>query len=183
MPFAVKSSLDVAFWFMDRALNDREYLQPQKLHKLMFLSQAYYPAAYPGRTLMPAHFVTDMFGPIEPTVFHVLSNGRPNMIDTNPVAEAVRGFLDGIWRRFGQYSAEQLFRKLSDHDPVAVAMEKGEGTEIPLTEMVNFYATTTSKRKADVPAPSEVIKPRMLRSQSGKAVTVSTWSPKTLGGK
>ena len=39
---AVFSTFDVAFWFADTALNNNEYLQPQKLHRLLFLSQAYF---------------------------------------------------------------------------------------------------------------------------------------------
>ena len=40
MPAAVDSAFELAFWFCDRALNDGEYLQPIKMHYLMYLSQA-----------------------------------------------------------------------------------------------------------------------------------------------
>ena len=39
MPAAVKSAFDVAFWFADTALHDNEYMQPQKLQRLLFLSE------------------------------------------------------------------------------------------------------------------------------------------------
>ena len=42
---AVQSSFDVAYWFFDRALNENEYIQPQKLHRLMFLAPAYFAVA------------------------------------------------------------------------------------------------------------------------------------------
>ena len=32
------STFDVVFWFMDRALNDKEYLQPGKMHRLLYLA-------------------------------------------------------------------------------------------------------------------------------------------------
>lgn len=183
MPFAVKSCLDVVFWFTDRALNDREYLQPQKLHRLLFLAQAYYSVAYPGRKLMPATFVSDTLGPIEPTVFHVFSYGRPHMVEANPIPDSVAHFLDSIWRRFGQYSAEQLNRKVAEHAPVAEAMAKGMGEEIPLAAMVKFYGAEVASRRGGAgaaPTVAEVVKPRLMRSQDGRAVAVKAWAPKPL---
>lgn len=180
MPFAVKSTLDVVFWFSDRALNDREYIQPQKLHRLMFLAQAYYSVAYPGRKLMPAIFVTDTLGPIEPTVFHTFAYGRPHMVEANPIAQTVAHFLDSIWRRFGQYSAEQLNKKLAEHAPVAEALEKGLGEEITLAAMVKYYGVDAAAKKAGVPTASEMVRPRLMRSQDGKAVAVKSWTPKAL---
>lgn len=185
MAFAVKSCLDVVFWFTDRALNDREYIQPQKLHRLMFLAQAYYSVAYPGRKLMPATFVSDALGPIEPTIFHALSFGSLHMVEANPLPDGVAHFLDGIWRRFGQYSAETLNKKLAVHAPVAEALGKGVGEEIPLVAMVKYYGAEAASRRngAGAPAATEVVKPRLMRSQNGKAVAVAAWSPKALGKK
>lgn len=185
MPFAVKSCLDVVFWFSDRALNDREYIQPQKLHRLMFLAQAYYSVAYPGRKLMPATFVSDTLGPVEPTVFHAFAYGRPHMVEANPIPDTVAHFLDGIWRRFGQYSAETLNKKLAEHPPVAEAVAKGMGEEIPLSAMVKYYGAEVASRRggAAAPAAAEVVRPRLMRSQGGKAVAVTAWTPKALGKK
>lgn len=182
MPIAVKSCLDVVFWISDQALNDREYIQPQKLHRLLYLSQAYFAVAYHGRKLMPATFVTDPFGPVEPTVFHTLAYGRPLMIEGNPLSEQVSHFLDGIWRRFGQYSPDQLTKKVAEHTPVALAMAKGVNEEIPFAEMVAYYteeaAARSAKSSGKVDHVDQVVKPRVMRSQTGKPVTVATWKPK-----
>lgn len=185
MPFAVKSCFDVVFWFSDKALNENEYIQPQKLHRLIFLAQAYFSVAYPGRKLMPATFVTDSFGPVEPTVFHALAYGRPPMLDPNPLPDQVASFLDGIWRRYGGYSADALTRKLNEHPAVQAAMQKGLNEEIPLLAMVKFYADAAKGNPGSAVAAetAKVIKPRLMRSQSGKAVAVTGWAPKPLGGK
>lgn len=182
MPFAVKSCLDVVFWFADRALNDREYVQPQKLHRLLYLSQAYYSVAYPGRKLMPATFVTDNWGPIEPTVFHALAYGRPPMIEANAIAETPRHFLDSIWRRFGQYSADQLTKRVAEHAPVTEAMLKGLGEEIPFEAMVAYYASEAAARQG-APDVDTVVRPRVMRSQDGRPVNVKSWRPKPAPGK
>ena len=180
MPIAVKSSLDVVFWLSDQALNDREYIQPQKLHRLLYLAQAYFAVAYNGRKLMPATFVTDAFGPVEPTVFHALAYGRPSMIEGNMLNEQVSHFLDGIWRRYGPYTADQLTKRLAEHAPVALAMAKGINEEIPFADMVKYYSDEAAARKsaASVDSIDQIVKPRMLRSQTGKPVTVSAWKPK-----
>ncbi len=184
MPIAVKSSLDVVFWLSDQALNDREYIQPQKLHRLLYLSQAYFAVAYQGRKLMPATFVTDAFGPVEPTVFHAFAYGRPLMIEGNPLSGQVSHFLDGIWRRFGQYSADQLTKKVVEHAPVAMAMAKGVNEEIAFAEMVTYYtqeaADRTAKSSGKVDHVDSVVKPRVMRSQTGKPVSVATWKPKAV---
>jgi uncharacterized phage-associated protein len=176
MPIAVKSCLDVVFWLSDQALNDREYIQPQKLHRLLYLAQAYYSVAYGGKKLMPATFVTDAFGPIEPTIFHALAYGRPHMIEPNTLPQPVTQFLDSIWRRFGSYTADQLTRKVLEHPPVALAMAKGVNEEIPFEEMVKHYGKEAAARKEA--GGDAVIRPRMMRSQTGRPVTVTAWKPK-----
>lgn len=45
MPAEVDSGVEIALWFSDQALHRNEYLQPQKLHKLLFLAQAYFAVA------------------------------------------------------------------------------------------------------------------------------------------
>jgi len=47
------SASSAAFWFADKALSRNDYLQPQKLQRLLFLAQACHAALHPGRTLMP----------------------------------------------------------------------------------------------------------------------------------
>ena len=178
MPFAVTSCLDVAFWFTDRALNDREYLQPQKLHRLMYLAQAYFSVAYPGRKLMPAVFVTDEMGPVEPTVFHALAYGRPHMVESHPIPEQVAHFLDSIWRRFGASTADQLTQRVNQHTPVAEAMGKGAGEEIAFEAMVTFYASEAATRRSGALPVDKVLRPRVMRSQDGKPVSVTAWRPK-----
>ena len=178
MPFAVKSTLDVVFWFMDQALNDKEYLQPQKLHRLMYLAQAYFSVAYPGRKLMPAVFVVDEFGPVEPTVFHTFAFGRPHMIEPNHIGEPAAHFLESIWRRFGASTADQLTKRLAQHPPVAEAMAKGKGEEIGFEAMLDYYSSEAATRKGGAPVVAEVIRPRVLRSPTGKPVSVTNWMPK-----
>jgi len=188
---AVESSFDVAYWFVDRALNDNEYIQPQKLHRLMFLSQAYFAVAYNGRPLMPAVFVADPFGPTEPSVFRACSIQRPP-IETVPLSEAVSQFLDSVWRRFGAQSANSLSQLVNNHPPYRDALEQGPRSEIPLAAMVKFYGRKASPAKGaaadpaqrgpsfEAPPLEQVVRPKIMVSQDGKPVSVKKWAPKTV---
>jgi uncharacterized phage-associated protein len=185
---AVESSFDVAYWFVDRALNDNEYIQPQKLHRLMFLSQAYVAVAYKGRPLMPAVFVADQFGPTEPNVFRACSIQRPP-IEAIPLSEPVSQFLDSVWRRFGAQSANSLSTLVNGHPPYRDALEKGPRSEITLAAMVAFYGRKPAPAGAqaargpafEAPALEQVVRPKIMVSQDGKPVSVKKWTPKGSG--
>lgn len=185
---AVESCFDVVFWLLDRALDDGEYLQPQKMHRLMFLSQAYYASARHGGKLMPASFVVGPEGPIEPTVFRAMERGKP-MVDTTPLDPESEHVMDSVWRQFGAKSVESLNAALKGHPPVALAIENGLGTEIGFDAMVEFYVKALSQnaRKgvknenvsaADAPTPDKVIRPKLMRSHTGKPVEVTGWAPR-----
>jgi uncharacterized phage-associated protein len=185
---AVDSCFDVAYWLLDRALDDGEYLQPPKLHHLMFLAQAYFASARHGAKLMPAIFVIGPEGPIEPTIYRAMERGRP-MVDTVPPDEDVRHVLDSVWRQFGTKSIDRLNATVKNHPPVAEARENGVGTEISFEAMVTFYVKTLGQQPmrssrdpsvADAPPPDKVLRPKIMRNHSGKPVAVDRWAPKRI---
>ncbi len=182
MKIVVKSSLDVALWFNDRAFGEGEYLQPQKLHRLMYLAYAYFTVAYPRQKLMPASFVTDEFGPIEPTVFHALAYGVPPNLEAHSIPTVAAEFMESIWGKFGAAKAEHLNRTVAAHPPVEDAMSKGLGQEIPHQTMVAFYGSEVADKRG-APSLEKVIGPKVLRSATGKVVTVNAWKPKPLEPK
>ncbi|MBF0374069.1 MAG: hypothetical protein HQL39_11705 [Alphaproteobacteria bacterium] len=175
MASAVDSTLDVVFWFLDRALDENEYLQPQKLQRLLYLSQSYYGALNRGAKLMPAVFVADEMGPVEPTIFRMLANGKPYNVESRPVPEGVGHFLDSMWRKFGAHSTEHLSRLVGGHPPYVAALKKGPRTEIGYATMIKFYGSREGTEKG-APAPAEVLRPRVMRSQDGRPVSVTRWS-------
>ena len=181
-PTAVPSAFEIACWFLDRAMEDREYLQPQKLHRLMYLAQAYYGVLQHGAKLMPATFVAADEGPIEPTIFLAFARGRP-MVDLSPIDEAPRHILDSIWRQFGAHSTEHLNKLIRRHPPYADALAIAPRTEIPFETMVEFYGTQGLSRKqsavaSDAPSASKVLRPKVMRDHSGKPVSTTRWMPK-----
>lgn len=172
MPASVDSAFDVAFWYADTALNHNEYLQPQKLHRLMYLTQAYYAVSNKGKKLMPAIFVASEMGPIEPNIYAAMSNGRPDIEVNLFMPEGVEEFLDAIWRRFGHHSADRLTRMTKATPAYVAAHEKGPRAEISLKAMALDF-----KRAETTPDVTQVIRPKVMRSQMGTPVTVKAWTP------
>lgn len=183
-PTAVESTFEVAFWFLDRAIEDGEYLQPQKLQRLMYLAQAYFGVLQNGAKLMPATFVAADEGPIEPTVYRALARGRP-MIDLAPVEEVPRHVLDSVWRQFGAHSIDYLDKMIRRHPPYADAHAAGVKSEISFEAMVEFYGTQGTGRRAaastavqEAPSATKVLRPKVMRNHSGKPVSTTRWMPK-----
>ncbi len=175
---AVDSSFDVAQWFINRALNDGEYLQPRKLHPLMFLAQAYYAVAYNNQMLMPALFVIDGDAPIEPNVYRASAIRKPELESVSVPADAAH-FLDSVWRRFGQHSTDYLSQMIAGHPPVREAAAQGQRTIITLAAMVGFYGKKATPAATAMGAPpvTDVLRPKVLKSQEGKPVSVHKWMP------
>jgi uncharacterized phage-associated protein len=182
-PTAVESCFEVACWFLDRAQDDGEYLQPQKLHRLMFLAQGYFGVLQSGAKLMPATFIAAADGPIEPTIFRAFARGRP-VVELKPIDELPRHILDSIWRQFGAHSTDHLTKLIKRHPPYADALAIEAGSEIAFEAMVDFYGTQGLTRKqtavvaSDAPAAGKVLRPKVMRNHSGKPVTAHRWMPK-----
>ena len=170
MPAAVDSVFELAFWYSDRALDDNEYLQPIKLQYILFLSQAYFAVAYNGKKLVPAIFVADDVGPIEPSVHRAWIRGRPIFEGDVKLSNDVRIFADSIWRRFGHHSAEYLAKMCQRSPCYRTAYQRGMRGEIYLEEMRDDFT-----RAHDTPAVEKVVKPKIMRSHKGKAVAVKAW--------
>ncbi|NQV82317.1 MAG: DUF4065 domain-containing protein [Rhodospirillales bacterium] len=172
MPADVDNAFDIAFWFADVALNENEYLQPQKLQRLLFIAQAYYSVAFNGARLMPAVFVADEMGPLEPNIYTAFSKGRPDVDARLFLPHEVETFLDNIWRRFGFHTTDRLNKMTKDTAAYKQALKRGHRAKISLDSMRLSFA-----RADNTPGVGQVVKPKVLRTQTGRAVTVKAWVP------
>ncbi|MFN4282115.1 MAG: Panacea domain-containing protein [Alphaproteobacteria bacterium] len=162
---AARTAFDVAVWFLDRARADDAHLPLQKLHRLLFIAQAAYAA---GGMLMPAVFVADELGPIEPNLERLLGDGRPEDLPAEPPNRAALALLEDVWRRFGYMPADRLGALVAKNAAYAAALAAGRGSVIAQSELAGSFAPAPAKLAEDV---------RMLRSQSGAAVAVRAWIP------
>ena len=177
---AVETAFDVAFWFCDTALNQNEYLQPQKMQRLLYLAFAYFGVISGGRKLMPSVFIAAESGPVEPNIYRAFANGRPNMEANIFLDEDVEYLLESVWRRFGHHSPERLAKLTKENPAYLQAFNRGEGTEIALSAMILSFSTDR-----EAPDASQIAKPKVMVSQTGRPVTVQSWMPpvKSPGGK
>jgi uncharacterized phage-associated protein len=172
MPAEVDSGVEIALWFSDQALHRNEYVQPQKLHKLLFLAQAYFAVAYGGRKLMPCCFVAEELGPIEPTIYKVFARGRPDVEPDIFLTEAAQEFLSSLWRRFGHFAPVRLARLTNECDAYRQALARGRRAEISHEAMrLSFIQSDAG------PDVSQIVRPKVLRTATGRPVTVQRWSP------
>lgn len=144
---ATESSFDVALWFVERARLEDNYLQAQKLQRLLWLAQGQYARAYHGRKLMPTVFVADEFGPIDPNVYRAFELGRPEIPDVRLPVE-VEDFLVRIWGRFGHHATEHLNSMVRAHKIYKDSLDKGVGEEISFTVISEFFQDDAAERDA-----------------------------------
>ena len=172
MPADVSNAFDVAFFFVDIALSENTYFQPQKLQSLMFLSQSYYAVAYEGRKLMPAVFVADERGPLEPNIYMAFSKGRPDLDADYFLPPEVEKFLTAIWGRFSNHSTDKITNMIKKTEAFKLAKGRGNRAEIMLKDMQNSFSHGHIEASVD-----SLIKARVYRTQSGRPVTVKAWNP------
>ena len=146
---AIRSTVDVAFWFQNWAQSAGERLAPQKLQRLLYLSQAQYAALNKGRKLMPATFIVTEYGPLEPTIYQVFESGPPQLKALAPSAR-VETFLMIIWQRFGAHTADDLLEIIkSDGVYDATLEENGRNAELAIDALAAAYQS-----RAISPAPA-----------------------------
>lgn len=169
---AVNTAFEIAFRILKRAHQDSVHLQPQKLHCLLLLAQGCYAARYGGRPLMPAVFVADTRGPIEPNVHAAFSRGCPDLdLDRAAPNEAVESLLEGLWRRFGQLPVAALVDLVKDLPACREAARNGERSEIPLSALARDCSDQRLLGNGMLAGR------RVLRTQSGRPVCVAPWQP------
>lgn len=164
---ASATSLDVAVWFLDRARADDSHLQPRKLQCLLFLAQAHFAGAYGGRPLMPSFFVVDEGGPMDPNLYRILENGRPEFIRT-PLGEEVLVFLEAVWRRYRDSDALRLDQIIARRGASEESVRRRDRSEVPLEAMRRMFGRNRGRRGDG---------PKVARTFTGREVTVTRWAP------
>ena len=131
---AIPTSLDAAFWLVERGGAEGLSLDPNRLEALLYLAQRHFAAANDGARLMPAVFVANAEGPSEPNVRAVLASGlqqpwRPR------IEGRAASFLKEFWRRIGRLPAPAIKGLIANDEAWIRAVEKAPGSEImPLTK-------------------------------------------------
>ncbi|MDX1737387.1 MAG: hypothetical protein R3261_04075 [Alphaproteobacteria bacterium] len=141
----VFSSIDVALWFAEQARKEDMYLQPQKLQRILYIAYGSYAALHHGRKLMPAIFVVDDTGPVEPNVYRMLELGPPKG-DRQKLPPEVEHFLSNIWRKYCHHSTEYLNEQIRKQRIYKEAIKRGKNEEIPHRVIARFFTGEDQKK-------------------------------------
>ena len=181
---ATRSPLDVAFWLLERAVSDRQAPDLRRLRLLLYLAQAHYAGERSAAKLMPATFVAEADGPVEPTVALVLESGLQNPWSPELSNEVIE-FLQRLWRRYGALPAVALQRLIGADRIWTAALSAGVGTEIAVDAMQQAYLDRPKAARPpegdgppveERPRPTNEPTPDVRFTADGRAVT--RWMPK-----
>lgn len=164
---AAKTSFDIADWYMERARAENTYLQPRKLHCLLFLAQGHFAAAYEGRRLMPSVFIVDHAGPMDPNMYRAYENGRPDVTKSS-LDQTTEVFLDAIWRQYGGADAGDLNDIINEFGAGEPAVRNADGAELEIDAMCRMFAKHV---------PAEPAGPPVAHTPAGRVISVQKWVP------
>ncbi len=114
------------------------------MHLLLYLAQSYWSAFNKNGYLMPAQFIADEKGPVEPNVYHILEFAQP-VIETHQIDIEACRFLNNIWNKFAHHKINTMIDMVKKHPPFANAAEKGKAAVISITDMAMFYSGMPSE--------------------------------------
>ena len=172
---ATSSSLDVAYWFFQRAEKENIYLETEKLHNLLFLAQSRYAQMYSQGILMPCVFLCDEHGFFEPTLKKIFAQGRPYM---PPIilGQRISSFLEQIWLEYSHLSSAQ-FKQLLMRIPAYNECYRSGTPIMQFTDSLIDKSVSYDRMYESL--PQEPFKKKFLVSQNGP-VWVSQWKPKKI---
>ena len=168
---AASTSFDIAIWLLDRARAEDTYLQPRMLQCLLFVAQAHFAAAHDGRPLMPAFFVVDDSGPLDPNVYRTLQNGRPDMVGS-PLDPAIVTFLGAVWTRYKNADALRLDQLIARRGVDEEAVCNRDQSEVTLVVMQRMFGTGHSGKNRN-----KISGPTVAETATGRKVTITKWTP------
>jgi hypothetical protein len=120
-----------------------------------------------GTTVDASVFVIDEAGPVDPNLYREFENGGPNVSEMT-MDEEVLVFLYAIWPRYRDDDPLKIDRLISRYGNGEEAVEKPDGSEIPVSAMMRMFA-----RESEKPDTGS----KMHRTATGKAVKVTAWTP------
>ena len=144
-------------------------LKPRKLQCLLFLTQAHFSAAHDGHPLMPAYFVVDESGPLDPNVYRALQNGRPDIEEKLLTAEIAK-FLDAVWGRYRNADALRLDQLIARRGIDEKAVSDRDRSEVTLHAMQRMFGSGNGTK-------NKVTAPTLAETATGRKVTITKWTP------
>lgn len=164
------TAIDIAYWFYDKALDEKVTLTENKMQHLVFLSQLLYAGAYNKTMLMPSLFICADEGIYEPSLKKILSLGRPYLPQPG-FPPKLTAFLEEIWKRYAllpEAETEHFIKNLSIYK---------ENHQKDAKKIIDFKTIVESLNKNSRIETEKSEKRKIMQSQNGPVI-VSKWQPK-----
>ena len=184
MSVKVRSTLDVAIWFVRRGKSSGAPTDAITVQNLLYLAQVGWAAANQGQKLMPVTFLATDSGPIEPTIYHIFRGGTP-AIEVKSPGRAVEAYLGRVWERLGHLSAAQLRDTVCADPGYKRALAAGRNEEIVFAAATAAAApsgavlATKDGARATKWVPGQARKARGSRGSAGNPFADAPGNPTT----
>ena len=173
---ACDSVFDVAVW-MTAALLRMGNTYNQKCSASSIYPKPITESSHAGKNFS-LYFVATSLGPVEPASWRVFENERPHI---RPTPSLMRSNISSIVYgaiRITQYGLPG--KMLMKHPPFQEAIAIGKRSEICFESMRAYYGRRLNRDDDSGAAPllDSVMRPKVMRSHKGRAVSVTSWVPK-----
>lgn len=173
---ATDSAFDVAYWFLNKAEQNRLYIEDAKLQHLLFLAQVRYAMQYNMEQLLPSLFMVDENGFFEPNISRIFAMGRPFMPIVK-LSEKVEIFLNDIWDKYGKMSERQLTSLIKNSSAYKDNYIADGKNLVELKTVIEKLKSSENLSKNYITDSQN--KKKVLISQNGPVV-VSKWKPRKI---
>ena len=163
---AAPSVFDVAYWFLRSADNKNFFIEDEKLHHLLFLSQIIYLQNHGNEILFPSMFLVTEKGFIEPNILKIFANGHPYMPHIK-IDDKTAAFLEKIWNKYATLPLIELRSLITQSQAFLSSYDKNQVVALDMAKIAHLFT----------PEKDNFSNNRIRMSQRGPVV-VSQWQPK-----
>lgn len=168
---AAPSAFDVAYWFLQFAEKKQIFIEDEKLHHLLFLSQLIYMQRHGNEILFPSMFIATKKGFLEPNLLKVFAQGHPFMPNIK-IDEKISVFLEQIWDKYGNLPLLDLRSTVTQSQAFKSCYDEKNLIAVDMKQIADLFKLDKEQ------APQS----RIRMSQHGP-VMVSQWSPRKVNKK
>lgn len=169
---AVESAIDAAYWFIDKSIEDKYFVDDKKLQQLLFLAQLWYAQAYNHNMLIPSVFICDENGFYEPNLQKILKQGRP-FLPQAKIIPAVDDFLNEIWNKYAKCSELELQNIIKNTVIYRNTYKNNDKSLLDFKSIVEYLNRNSTIVGSDGGKENK----KILLSQNGPVI-VSKWHPR-----
>ena len=169
----VISTFDIAGWFRNKAIQNKQHLSQTQLQNMLFLAQMHHTGKH-GRVLMPSMFVCYAHGFYDPNIESFFSHNF-SLPEVATFEKETDLFLESVWQKYASLSEQELQNFVTSLSCWQTIYNHQTDILVnPIEIAASFLSSISGGAKA-----FSTSKPKIRLSQNGP-VQVSPWHPRKL---